>query len=128
MVSFFYVLSSFFFLCIHVSSLISSNYTIDTISGNATLSGVQSLVSSNGIFEMGMDLNSSSAHEAVLLDDGNLVLSLQSPLERVDSVLVKWSLEPSEKHIRFTQLYSFFSNATESYFTYSTYNISRLFY
>ncbi|KAH0869481.1 LOW QUALITY PROTEIN: hypothetical protein HID58_076503, partial [Brassica napus] len=140
-VSFFYVLSSFFFLCIHVSSLISGNYTIDTISGNVTLFGVQSLVSSNGIFEMGFfqpagsfskfyigmsyqqvyqqtivwvanrdepvsdmyisvlkisdgnlvlfdgryetpvwspGLNSSSAHEAVLLDDGNLVLRDES--------------------------------------------------
>ncbi|CAH8341716.1 unnamed protein product [Eruca vesicaria subsp. sativa] len=46
MVSFFFTLSSFFFLCIHVSS------AADTISANFTLSGDQSLVSSNGTFKM----------------------------------------------------------------------------
>ncbi|XP_013738878.2 G-type lectin S-receptor-like serine/threonine-protein kinase At2g19130 [Brassica napus] len=47
MVSFFCTLSSFFFLCIHVSS------AADTISANFTLSGDQTLLSSNGTFKMG---------------------------------------------------------------------------
>ncbi|CAN6855681.1 unnamed protein product [Brassica oleracea] len=50
MVSFFCTLSSFFFvffICIHVSS------AADTISANFTLSGDQTLLSSNGTFKMG---------------------------------------------------------------------------
>ncbi|CAH2051271.1 unnamed protein product, partial [Thlaspi arvense] len=47
MASFFFTLFSLFFLCIHVSS------AADTISANFTLSGDQTLVSSNDTFKMG---------------------------------------------------------------------------
>ncbi|ESQ50536.1 hypothetical protein EUTSA_v10023125mg [Eutrema salsugineum] len=47
MVSFFFTFFSLFFLCIHVSS------AADTISSDFTLSGDQTLVSSNETFEMG---------------------------------------------------------------------------
>ncbi|KAF8093549.1 hypothetical protein N665_0383s0174 [Sinapis alba] len=246
MVSFFSTVSSFFFLfllCIHVSS------AADTISANFTLSGDQTLLSSNGTFKMGFfqpgtssnfyigmwyqelsiqtivwvanrekavsdkntsvlkmsdgnlvlldgnnlvwstGLKSSSAHEAVLLDDGNLVLrdeagsvlwqsfdnpgdtwlpgakirydkrtkksqrltswtSIEDPspglfsLELDESTAYKilwngsthyWSSGPwnnqskifdsvPEMRLNYIYNFSFFSNATESYFTYSLYN------
>ncbi|RID44305.1 hypothetical protein BRARA_I01110 [Brassica rapa] len=244
MVSFFFcTLSSFIFLCIHVSS------AADTISANFTLSGDQTLLSSNGTFKMGFfkpgnsanfyigmwyqelsiqtivwvanrdkpvsdkntsvlrisdgnlvlldgndlvwstGLNSSSAHEAVLQDDGNLVLrddsgsplwqsfdhlgdtwlpgakirydkrtkksqrltswtSVEDPspglfsLELDESTAYKilwngstqyWSSGPwnsqskifdsvPEMRLNYIYNFSFFSNETESYFTYSLYN------
>ncbi|WZZ12920.1 hypothetical protein YC2023_106009 [Brassica napus] len=244
MVSFFFcTLSSFIFLCIHVSS------AADTISANFTLSGDQTLLSSNGTFKMGFfkpgnsanfyigmwyqelsiqtivwvanrdkpvsdkntsvlrisdgnlvlldgnnlvwstGLNSSSAHDAVLQDDGNLVLrddsgsplwqsfdhlgdtwlpgakirydkrtkksqrltswtSSEDPspglfsLELDESTAYKilwngstqyWSSGPwnsqskifdsvPEMRLNYIYNFSFFSNETESYFTYSLYN------
>ncbi|CAF1718717.1 unnamed protein product [Brassica napus] len=244
MVSFFFcTLSSFIFLCIHVSS------AADTISANFTLSGDQTLLSSNGTFKMGFfkpgnsanfyigmwyqelsiqtivwvanrdkpvsdkntsvlrisdgnlvlldgnnlvwstGLNSSSAHDAVLQDDGNLVLrddsgsplwqsfdhlgdtwlpgakirydkrtkksqrltswtSVEDPspglfsLELDESTAYKilwngstqyWSSGPwnsqskifdsvPEMRLNYIYNFSFFSNETESYFTYSLYN------
>ncbi|KAG2302969.1 hypothetical protein Bca4012_061325 [Brassica carinata] len=246
MVSFFSTLSSFFFfffLCIHVSS------AADTISSKFTLSGDQTLLSSNGTFKMGFfqpgtssnfyigmwyqelsiqtvvwvanrdkpvsdkntsvlrisdgnlvlldgnnsvwstGLNSSSAHDAVLQDDGNLVLrddsgsvlwqsfdhpgdtwlpgvkirydkrtkksqrltswtSTEDPspglfsLELDESTAYKilwngsteyWSSGPwnnqskifdsvPEMRLNYIYNFSFFSNETESYFTYSLYN------
>lgn len=244
MVSFFFcTLSSFIFLCIHVCS------AADTISANFTLSGDQTLLSSNGTFKMGFfqpgnsanfyigmwyqelsiqtivwvanrdkpvsdkntsvlrisdgnlvlldgnnlvwstGLNSSSAHDAVLQDDGNLVLrddsgsplwqsfdhlgdtwlpgakirydkrtkksqrltswtSSEDPspglfsLELDESTAYKilwngstqyWSSGPwnsqskifdsvPEMRLNYIYNFSFFSNETESYFTYSLYN------
>ncbi|TXG60000.1 hypothetical protein EZV62_014573 [Acer yangbiense] len=86
----FYVLLMCFFIKFHVS------FGTDTISANQSLSGDQTIVSADGIFELGfftpdsnlvlfnesripiwstnLSLTISSSVEAVLLDEGNLVL------------------------------------------------------